>query len=367
MRSIWVSRPAECKINTGTHIMLGSQNGAGPSTIPPAAPGTVDDVEMPPSLDVVLDVEMRTLTTLPPLTDDDSEITATSTVFAPARPPAVATPPTAATAPIAPITMPTAAITVPTATISTATATPSAPKASAIKSAPAAAPAAIVATARTKPKPKPVKHPSTPDPKEKYGIALLNDPLRIEMLAMPRAQRQAYGYKLSRMGVEELTRENSQARNRWMLEELGLKNHGLFEGMKRKRVDGDKGGKRKKSRKDAEWDSEAEDEESSTQESGKEENDVEVVPRGGGRTRSRGKQSGKKSDANTAEISSSAEASTGPVKPVAWAVKAQKRLLKGGQLGKGWEKLVGLWWKLEESTRFATKVTLYLVLIDPWR
>ncbi|KAJ7080156.1 hypothetical protein B0H15DRAFT_953647 [Mycena belliarum] len=111
--------------------------------------------------------------------------------------------------------------------------------------------------------PGPTRPATPPAPvKDSYGVQIMATPLRNELSAMSKEGREANAWRLQRLCSPELMRENNMARNHALIADLGLKNHGLFEGMERKKTDEERKEerrRRKRSRRDNEWDSNAED------------------------------------------------------------------------------------------------------------
>jgi hypothetical protein len=145
----------------------------------------------------------------------------------------------------------------------------------------------------------------------------------------------------------DLTRENSLARNRALQNELGLGSVAMFVGMKRPSAGGDgRKSKAKKARGEEEdWEGDIgsdDDSGASSDDEGMER--VVTAPT----ARARGKKASNGLTRGSAK---------GGAK---WAETAWE-MLTDGEEGTEWKDVVGLWWKLEESTGFESSVSLFLL------
>jgi hypothetical protein len=178
---------------------------------------------------------------------------------------------------------------------------------------------------------------ATVPPEETFGVRNMTAPLREEILEMPEGEREVYVRRLKRMSSFDLQRENNIARNRTWTRDLGLMNASAFFGMKKKRDGDDNGGRKRKRKKGGEedkWDSD--------------DSDTGEEPSTPVKTRGRGKKA----------TGDSAGGKTTSARVPAWVTKAKSTLDDVGEteMGSEWTAVKDLWWRLEESSRFSSKV-----------
>ncbi|KAJ7319115.1 hypothetical protein DFH08DRAFT_819535 [Mycena albidolilacea] len=187
--------------------------------------------------------------------------------------------------------------------------------------------------------------PSAPvGPAPTWGLKILCDDLRAEILAKSGDERDNLLWDLQQMNDYMLERENNMARNRRLLRELDLNRVMNLLGMKCPKQGG-KSKLRKKAKKgeEEEWSNDSdsaadEDEDNSGNEEGKQEDGparVRMPPT----TRGRAARGGR-----TAK---------GGAK---WAETARSMLLEV-EMGDDWKEVVRLWWTLEEQWKFASSNT----------
>jgi hypothetical protein len=173
-----------------------------------------------------------------------------------------------------------------------------------------------------------------------WGLRLMTDPLRVEILALEPEEQAERVRELRRKNSFDLECENNLARNRRLTVSMGLQQVAHFFGMKRsKPAKRGRATKRKKGEKNDEedWDTSGDEGESD------EEDAVDGEERSPVKTRGKTKAAGK-----------SHPGGRGSSK---WAETAKKMLLDGVGMGPDWEQLVERWWMLEERWKFATSVS----------
>jgi hypothetical protein len=165
----------------------------------------------------------------------------------------------------------------------------------------------------------------------------MTSPLRAEIQAMEVFERGVYVRRLGRMHPVELQRENNIARNRALMRGLDLMHASSFVGMKRKREEDKE--KKKRVGDEDDWDSD---------ENEDEDDETECEPSTPVRTRS-AKAKGKAAAAGPSMKGGAPK----------WITNAQEMLLdsEGAEMGKEWKELVGLWYRVEESSKFVTSVS----------
>jgi hypothetical protein len=177
-----------------------------------------------------------------------------------------------------------------------------------------------------------------------WGLKILRDDLRAEILAKSSDERNNLLWDLWRMNDYMLERENNMARNHRLLRELDLNRVTNLLGMKRLKEGGKKTKLRKKTKKgeEEEWsndsDSAADEDDDSSNEEGKQEDGPAEV-RTPLTTRGRAARGGR-----TAK---------GGAK---WVETARSMLLEV-EMGDDWKEVVRLWWTLEERWKFASSVS----------
>jgi hypothetical protein len=171
-------------------------------------------------------------------------------------------------------------------------------------------------------------------------------PLREEILEMPEGEREVYVWRLKRMSSFDLQRENNIARNCAWTRDLGLMNASAFFGMKKKRDGDDDGGRKRKRKKGGE-----EDEWDDSDDSDEDESDTGEEPSTPVKTRGKGKKA----------TGDSAGGKTTSARVPAWVTKAKSALDDVGEteMGSEWAAVKDLWWRLEESSGFSSKVRSY--------
>jgi hypothetical protein len=184
-----------------------------------------------------------------------------------------------------------------------------------------------------------------------WGIRLMTDALRAEILDMSEEGRATFTSRLRRMSSFELQRENNNAHNRKVARGMGLEGVTAFFGMKKRQRRGGKSRNNKKRRKaddgvDEDSPSSDGDDSNGDEDSGDEsEGEARRTP---AQTRGRGRASKAAVVAKTPK----------------WAESAKAVLLdeQGQGMGPVWKDVVYLWWALEEIWNFATSVSSLLAI-----
>ncbi|KAJ7206094.1 hypothetical protein GGX14DRAFT_568555 [Mycena pura] len=217
---------------------------------------------------------------------------------------------------------------------------PSAPVVTPAPSTPVVTPAPVVAAAPSAPVV--TAAPSAPvGPAPTWGLKILRDDLRAEILAKSGDERDHLVWRLGRMNDYMLECENNLARNRRLLRELDLDRVTDLLGMKRPKEGGKKAKSRKKAKKgeEDEWSSDADSDADNDNDNGDEEGEEEDGP----------------ARVRTPPMTRGAAARGGRTAKggAKWAETARSMLLEV-EMGDDWKEVVSLWWTLEERWKFAS-------------
>jgi hypothetical protein len=184
----------------------------------------------------------------------------------------------------------------------------------------------------------------------------MTEELRAEILKMSEPAQVEYTKRLQAMSTFDLERKNKCAFNRKAAEQMGLAQLGGFFGMKRTRGrGGDKSGRKKKKKKTRAEDESSDEAEETEEDEGDDDDDDEHSDRD--------RDGDKDVQRMPVETRGKKQVSNAvvPAKSAKWAESAKAVLLDKQGLGMGpeWTDVVGLWWSLEEASRFASSVSFH--------